>query len=320
MARRITRTFMAFAGAMLLSTAAYAQSAIVGVVKDTSGASMPGVTVEASSDVLIEKVKSAVTDGDGAYRIADLRPGTYTVTFTLPGFKTFRRDGLQLPSEFTATVNSRTRRRLARGNHHRDRRLAGGRRHLRGEDLGAQPRGDRPDPDRPQHPGPRPAGGRRQPQPAGHRRRARHAADLHVDARHVDRQHHGAGRRPDDQRPAGRRRDPELLQRRDERRDELPDRGDRRRDLVGRRPPEHDSARRRQPVPRRLQDGDAAGRLAVEQPDRSAPRPRPQRRQRHRPHHRLHRVARRPDQEGQAVVLHLGALLLGQQLHRQHLL
>ena len=106
MARRITRTLLAFGGAMLLSTAAYAQSAIVGVVKDSSGAAMPGVTVEASSDVLIEKVKSAVTDGDGAYRIADLRPGTYSVTFTLTGFKTFRRDGLELPSEFTASLNA----------------------------------------------------------------------------------------------------------------------------------------------------------------------------------------------------------------------
>jgi len=91
---------------MLLSTAAYAQSAIVGVVKDSSGAAMPGVTVEAASDVLIEKVKTAISDGDGAYRIADLRPGTYSVTFTLPGFKTFRRDALQLPSEFTATLNA----------------------------------------------------------------------------------------------------------------------------------------------------------------------------------------------------------------------
>src|SRR4026207_1319110 len=102
MARRITRTFLAFGGGMLLSTAAYAQSAIVGVVKDSSGAAMPGVTVEAASDVLIEKVKSTTSDGDGGYRIADLRPGTYTVTFTLTGFKTFRRDGLQLPGGFTA--------------------------------------------------------------------------------------------------------------------------------------------------------------------------------------------------------------------------
>jgi hypothetical protein len=105
MARRVIRTLLAFGGAVFLSSAAYAQSAIVGVVKDTSGAAMPGVTVEASSEVLIEKVKSAVTDGDGSYRITDLRPGTYVVTFTLTGFKTFKRDGLVLPSEFTATLN-----------------------------------------------------------------------------------------------------------------------------------------------------------------------------------------------------------------------
>ncbi|MDP2053014.1 MAG: TonB-dependent receptor [Acidobacteriota bacterium] len=91
---------------MLLSTAAYAQSAITGIVKDTTGATMPGVTVEASSDVIIEKVKASVSDGNGSYRIADLRPGIYSVTFTLPGFKTFRRDGLQLASEFTATINA----------------------------------------------------------------------------------------------------------------------------------------------------------------------------------------------------------------------
>src|SRR5262245_51621959 len=104
MARRITRTCLAFAGAMLLSSVAYAQSGIVGVVKDTSGAAMPGVTVEASSDVLIEKVISAISDGDGAYRISGLRPGTYKVTFTLTGFKTFQRDGLVLPAELTETL------------------------------------------------------------------------------------------------------------------------------------------------------------------------------------------------------------------------
>ncbi|PHY10222.1 MAG: hypothetical protein CK533_10965, partial [Acidobacterium sp.] len=102
----LARTLMAFAGAVLLSTATYAQSAITGVVKDTTGASMPGVTVEASSDVLIEKVKAATSDENGNYRIGDLRPGTYNVSFTLPGFKTFRRDGLQLQAEFTATINA----------------------------------------------------------------------------------------------------------------------------------------------------------------------------------------------------------------------
>src|SRR5215204_5304525 len=106
MARRITRTLIAFAGVMLLSSGAYAQSAIVGIVKDSSGAAMPGVTVEAASDVLIEKVKSAVTDGDGAYRIADLRPGTYSLTFTLARCKTFKRGVLQLQEEFTTTVNA----------------------------------------------------------------------------------------------------------------------------------------------------------------------------------------------------------------------
>ena len=87
----------------------YAQSSIAGVVKDTSGAVLPGVTVEASSDVLIEKVRSQVTDNNGQYRIVDLRPGTYVVTFTLPGFNTFRREGLELASEFNATVNAELR-------------------------------------------------------------------------------------------------------------------------------------------------------------------------------------------------------------------
>ena len=93
-------------GVILWPAIAHAQSAIVGTVKDTSGATMPGVTIEAASDVLIEKVKSAVSDSDGKYRISDLRPGTYVVTFTLPGFNTFKRDGLQLPAEFTATLNT----------------------------------------------------------------------------------------------------------------------------------------------------------------------------------------------------------------------
>jgi hypothetical protein len=81
-------------------------STITGVVRDTSGAVLPGVTVEAASPALIEKVKSAVTDGDGLYRIVDLRPGQYTVTFALGGFKTFRREALELPANFTATVNA----------------------------------------------------------------------------------------------------------------------------------------------------------------------------------------------------------------------
>ena len=106
MARRLlTRTLSVFAGAMILSSAAYAQSAIAGVVKDSTGAAMPGVTVEASSDVLIEKTRSAVTDTDGQYKIIDLRPGVYVITFSLGGFQSVRREGLELPANFTSTVN-----------------------------------------------------------------------------------------------------------------------------------------------------------------------------------------------------------------------
>jgi len=91
------------------SAPASAQSAIAGVVKDSSGAVMPGVTVEASSPALIEKVRTVVTDGSGQYRIIDLRPGTYAVTFTLAGFNTVRREGIELPATFTATVNAELR-------------------------------------------------------------------------------------------------------------------------------------------------------------------------------------------------------------------
>src|SRR5262245_33995950 len=70
-------------------------SGIAGVVKDTSGAVLPGVTVEAASPALIEKVRSVVTDSEGRYNIVDLRPGTYAVTFTLVGFSVLRRDGIE---------------------------------------------------------------------------------------------------------------------------------------------------------------------------------------------------------------------------------
>jgi hypothetical protein len=90
---------------LLLPAAAFAQAAITGVVKDASGAVLPGVTVEAASPVLIEKVRSVATDDTGQYRIVDLRPGTYSVTFTLPGFSTMKRDGIELSGDFVATVN-----------------------------------------------------------------------------------------------------------------------------------------------------------------------------------------------------------------------
>jgi hypothetical protein len=93
---------------LTLPAAAWAQAEtgnIAGTVRDSSGAVMPGVMVEASSSVLIEKVRSTVTDSQGLYRIVDLRPGLYVVTFTLPGFSTFKREGIELTTGFTATVN-----------------------------------------------------------------------------------------------------------------------------------------------------------------------------------------------------------------------
>ena len=93
------------ASLVLVPALARAQSVFTGTVKDTSGAVMPGVTIEAASPVLIEKVKSAISDENGQYRIVDLRPGTYTLTFTLPGFNTITREGIELQSNFTATIN-----------------------------------------------------------------------------------------------------------------------------------------------------------------------------------------------------------------------
>ena len=85
---------------VVLPASAYAQASISGVVKDASGAVLPGVTVEAASPVLIEKVRSTVTDGTGQYRIVNLLPGTYTVTFTLTGFSTVRREDIELTGSF----------------------------------------------------------------------------------------------------------------------------------------------------------------------------------------------------------------------------
>jgi hypothetical protein len=97
--------------ALLLSVPglASAQSSITGVVKDSSGAVLPGVTVEASSPDLIEKVRTAVTDEAGRYRVVDLRTGTYAVTFSLTGFNTVRREGIALSGAFTATVDAEMR-------------------------------------------------------------------------------------------------------------------------------------------------------------------------------------------------------------------
>lgn len=98
---------VAVACLMCLPAIVYAQASVIsGVVKDASGAVLPGVTVEAASPELIEKVRSVVTDERGLYSIVDLRPGVYSVTFSLPGFSTTKRDGLELPASFNATVNA----------------------------------------------------------------------------------------------------------------------------------------------------------------------------------------------------------------------
>jgi hypothetical protein len=89
-----------------LPALAFAQATITGVVRDTSGAVLPGVTVEAGSPVLIEKVRSVTTDAGGQFRIIDLRPGVYAVTFSLPGFNTVKREGVELSGNFTATINA----------------------------------------------------------------------------------------------------------------------------------------------------------------------------------------------------------------------
>ena len=90
---------------VLLPSVAFAQASIAGVVRDTSGAVLPGVTVEAASPVLIEKVRTAVTDGNGRYQLVDLRPGTYSVTVSLAGFNTVKRDGISLTGSAISTVD-----------------------------------------------------------------------------------------------------------------------------------------------------------------------------------------------------------------------
>ena len=102
--REVLRQFAILAAVVLLPSLAYAQGTLTGTVRDGSGAVLPGVTVEASSEALIEKVRTVVTDGTGQWRIVDLRPGTYAVTFTLAGFTTIRREGIELAGSATLTL------------------------------------------------------------------------------------------------------------------------------------------------------------------------------------------------------------------------
>src|SRR5262245_26994128 len=105
--RRLLRAMVPVLLGVLLPCVAAAQTAggITGVARDATGAVLPGVTVEVSSPALIEKTRVAVTDSQGQFNITDLRPGTYTVSFTLPGFSTYKREGIELSAGFTATAN-----------------------------------------------------------------------------------------------------------------------------------------------------------------------------------------------------------------------
>jgi len=106
MLRKSLRVLFAVTALALVPASLWAQGAITGVVKDASGAVLPGVTVEAASPVLIEKVRTVVSDDTGQYRIVDLRTGTYSVTFTLAGFSTVKREGVELTGTFIATINA----------------------------------------------------------------------------------------------------------------------------------------------------------------------------------------------------------------------
>ena len=104
--RMITKAMAILTWLVLLPSVVSAQAVITGVVKDASGAVLPGVTVEAASPALIEKVRAAVTDGTGQYRIENLRPGSYSVTFSLQGFSGVKREGVELTGSFIATVDA----------------------------------------------------------------------------------------------------------------------------------------------------------------------------------------------------------------------
>src|SRR3954452_19644780 len=105
-AMRCVRSVFAVGLLLLLPAIASAQSSLAGVARDTSGAVLPGVTVEAASPAWIEKVRSVTTDTSGQYKIVDLRPGTYTVTFTLTGFSVIKREGVELAGSGTVQINA----------------------------------------------------------------------------------------------------------------------------------------------------------------------------------------------------------------------
>ena len=104
--QRLARVLFAVALMALVPAAASAQATLAGVVKDTSGAVLPGVTIEAASPVLIEKVRSAVTDNNGQYQIVNLLPGTYQLTFSLSGFRVVRREDVAVTGSGVITISA----------------------------------------------------------------------------------------------------------------------------------------------------------------------------------------------------------------------
>src|SRR5678815_2714817 len=103
--RQLARCFLLFGLVAAVPRVAAAQAILAGEVKDTTGAVLPGVTVEAASPALIEKVRTAVTDGSGRYRIESLPPGSYTVTFSLTGFAPVKRADVVVSGSGVTTVD-----------------------------------------------------------------------------------------------------------------------------------------------------------------------------------------------------------------------
>src|SRR5687768_13465685 len=103
--KSVSKILFVVAASLAIPGIAFAQASVTGAVRDQSKAVLPGVTVEASSPALIEKVRTAVTDGSGQYRITNLPSGTYRINFSLPGFSSVQRDGIELAGTFTATVD-----------------------------------------------------------------------------------------------------------------------------------------------------------------------------------------------------------------------
>ena len=138
--RRAVSVVATAAGILLLPSLVFAQATIAGVIRDASAAVLPGVTVEAASPALIEKTRTVVSDGTGQYRITDLPPGSYVLTFTLTGFTTVRREGLVVSGSGVITVERRPARGRGSGNGHRLGRVAGRRHAVRAPGSRAEQR------------------------------------------------------------------------------------------------------------------------------------------------------------------------------------